>query len=98
MWRSPPTEYCCAQHAAELRAAGLQRVTVSLDSLDPAVFARMAGDLGSPDEVLAGISAAQRAGLTPVKVNAVVQRGINDHTVLPLLGVFPGHGRHGALD
>jgi cyclic pyranopterin phosphate synthase len=81
-----------AQHAAELRAAGLQRVTVSLDSLDPAVFARMAGDLGSPDEVLAGISAAQRAGLTPVKVNAVVQRGINDHTVLPLLEHFRGTG------
>src|SRR5450432_4745702 len=52
-----------AQHAAELRAAGLQRVTVSLDSLDPATFARMAGDLGSPDDVLAGISAAQRAAL-----------------------------------
>ena len=51
------------QHAAALRAAGLQRVTVSLDSLDPAVFARMAGDLGSPDEVLAGITcrAARRA-------------------------------------
>jgi GTP 3',8-cyclase len=81
-----------AQHAAELCAAGLQRVTVSLDSLDPGVFARMAGDLGSPDEVLAGISAAQRAGLTPVKVNAVVQRGINDHTVLPLLEYFRGTG------
>ena len=79
-----------AQHAAELRAAGLRRVTVSLDSLDPQVFARMAGDLGSPEEVLAGISAAQRAGLTPVKVNAVVQRGVNDHTVLPLLEFFRG--------
>ena len=81
-----------AQHAAELRAAGLQRVTVSLDSLDPAVFARMAGDLGSPEEVLTGISAAQRAGLTPVKINAVVQRGVNDHTVLALLEHFRGTG------
>ena len=80
------------QHAAELRAAGLQRVTISLDSLDPAVFARMAGDLGSPDEVLAGIAAAQRAGLAPIKVNAVVQRGINDHTVLALLEHFRGAG------
>jgi len=80
------------QHAAELRAAGLGRVTVSLDSLDPAVFARMAGDLGSPDEVLAGIAAAQRAGLAPIKVNAVVQRGVNDHTVLPLLEHFRGSG------
>ena len=81
-----------AQHAAELRAAGLQRVTVSLDSLDPAVFARMAGDLGNPEEVLAGISAAQRAGLAPLKVNAVVQRGVNDHTVLALLEHFRGTG------
>jgi cyclic pyranopterin phosphate synthase len=81
-----------AQHASELRAAGLQRVTVSLDSLDPAVFARMSGELGSPDEVLAGIWAAQRAGLSPIKVNAVIQRGINDHTVLPLLDYFRGSG------
>ncbi len=81
-----------AQHAAELRAAGLQRVTVSLDSLDPAVFARMSGELGSPAEVLDGISAAQRAGLMPIKVNAVVQRGVNDHTVLPLLERFRGAG------
>ena len=80
------------QHASELRAAGLGRVTVSLDSLDPAVFARMAGDLGSPEEVLAGIAAAQRAGLAPIKVNAVVQRGVNDHTVLPLLEHFRGSG------
>ena len=80
------------QHASELRAAGLGRVTVSLDSLDPAVFARMAGDLGTPDEVLAGIAAAQRAGLAPIKVNAVVQRGVNDHTVLPLLEHFRGSG------
>ena len=80
------------QHAAELRAAGLQRVTVSLDSLDPDVFARMSGGLGSPEEVLAGIAAAQRAGLAPIKVNAVVQRGVNDHTVLPLLEHFRGTG------
>jgi cyclic pyranopterin phosphate synthase len=81
-----------AQHAVALRAAGLQRVTVSLDSLDAAVFARMAGDLGSPDEVLAGIAAAQRAGLAPIKINAVVQRGVNDHTVLALLEHFRGTG------
>jgi len=81
-----------AQHAVELRAAGLQRVTVSLDSLDPAVFARMAGGLGSPQEVLAGIDAAQRAGLSPIKVNAVVQRGLNDHAVLELIEHFRGSG------
>jgi GTP 3',8-cyclase len=81
-----------AQHAVELRAAGLQRVTVSLDSLDPEVFSRMAGDLGSPGEVLDGIVAAQRAGLAPIKVNAVVQRGVNEHTVLPLIEHFRGTG------
>jgi cyclic pyranopterin phosphate synthase len=80
------------QHAAQLRAAGLGRVTVSLDSLDPTVFAHLAGGLGDPAEVLAGIAAAQRAGLSPIKVNTVVQRGVNDHTVLPLLGHFRGSG------
>jgi cyclic pyranopterin phosphate synthase len=81
-----------AQHAAELRAAGLQRVTVSLDSLDPAVFAQMAGGFGSVDDVLDGIAAAQRAGLSPIKVNAVVQRGINDHQVLDLVEHFRATG------
>src|ERR1700686_5189627 len=81
-----------AQHAAELRAAGLQRVTVSLDSLDPAVFAQMAGGFGSVNDVLNGIAAAQRAGLAPIKLNAVVQRGINDHLVLDLVERFRGTG------
>jgi len=81
-----------AQHAVALRAAGLQRITVSLDSLDPAIFARMAGDLGSPTEVLEGIAAAQRAGLSPIKLNVVVQRGVNDHTVMDLLDRFRGTG------
>ncbi|MFI4867720.1 MAG: GTP 3',8-cyclase MoaA [Steroidobacterales bacterium] len=81
-----------AQHAAELRAAGLQRVTVSLDSLDPAVFARMAGGFGSVDDVLNGIAVAQRAGLAPIKLNAVVQRGVNDHQVLDLVERFHGTG------
>jgi cyclic pyranopterin phosphate synthase len=81
-----------AQQAVALRAAGLQRITVSLDSLDPAVFARMAGDLGRPEDVLEGIAAAQRAGLAPIKVNVVVQRGVNEHTVLPLLEHFRGSG------
>jgi cyclic pyranopterin phosphate synthase len=81
-----------AQHAVELRAAGLRRVTVSLDSLDAAVFARMAGGLGNPLDVLAGIDAARNAGLGPVKINAVIQRGVNDHTVLSLLERFRGTG------
>ena len=81
-----------AQHAVALRAAGLRRVTVSLDSLDPAIFARMAGNLGAPGEVLEGIAAAQRAGLTPIKINVVVQRGVNDHTLIDLLEHFRGSG------
>jgi cyclic pyranopterin phosphate synthase len=81
-----------AQHAAELRGNGLHRVTVSLDSLDEAVFARMSGGFGGLAQVLEGIDAALASGLNPVKVNAVVQRGINDHAVLPLLERFRGTG------
>ena len=81
-----------AQHAAELRAAGLQRVTVSLDSLDPTVFTQMAGGFGSVGDVLEGIAAAQRAGLSPIKLNAVVQRGVNDHQVLDLVEHFRATG------
>ena len=79
-----------SQHAAELKAAGLNRVTVSLDSLEPAVFARMSGGLGSVEEVLQGIAHARRAGLAPIKVNTVIQRGINDSTVLDLVEHFRG--------
>jgi len=81
-----------ARHAAELKAAGLNRITVSLDSLDPEVFSRMSGGFGGVNEVLAGIDAAQRADLTPIKINAVIQRGINDHTVLDLVERFRGSG------
>jgi cyclic pyranopterin phosphate synthase len=79
-----------AQHAAELKGNGLGRVTVSLDSLDPAVFARMSGGFGGLEQVLEGITAALEAGLAPVKINTVVRRGLNDHTVLPLLEHFRG--------
>jgi cyclic pyranopterin phosphate synthase len=81
-----------AQHAAALRAAGLQRVTVSLDSIDAATFAQMAGGLAQLEDVLAGIAAARCAGLAPIKINAVVQRGVNDHRILDLLERFRGSG------
>jgi len=81
-----------ARHAAELKANGLQRVTVSLDSLDDEVFRKMSGGFGGKDEVLAGIKVALSAGLTPIKINAVIQRGLNDHTVLDMLGHFRGTG------
>jgi GTP 3',8-cyclase len=81
-----------AKYASELKAAGLKRITVSLDSLDREVFARMSGGFGGVDEVLAGIEHARRAGLAPIKINAVVQRGVNDHTVLDLVEHFRGTG------
>ena len=76
--------YLLAQHAEALRAAGLRRVTVSLDSLDDATFRRMNGGKAGVGQVLEGIAAAQRAGLTPIKINAVVQRGVNDHALVDL--------------
>ena len=81
-----------AQHAAELKGNGLHRVTVSLDSLDEAVFTQMSGGFGGLPQVLEGIEAALAAGLRPVKVNTVVQRGLNDHTVLDLLEHFRATG------
>jgi len=81
-----------ARYATELKAAGLQRVTVSLDSLDPEVFARMSGGFAGVEEVLEGIEHARRSELTPIKINAVVQRNVNDHTVLDLVERFRGTG------
>lgn len=79
-----------AQHAADLYAHGLRRVTVSLDTLDEAVFTRMSGGFGALDQVLLGIDAAIAAGLAPVKINAVIERGVNDHTALELVERFRG--------
>src|SRR5712691_3477767 len=76
--------------AQPLAAAGLDRVTVSLDSLDDAVFRAM-NDMDFPVAlVLEGIEAAAKAGLAPVKVNAVVRRGVNDHTLVDLARAFRG--------
>ncbi len=81
-----------AQHAAELRGQGLSRVTVSLDSIDPGTFRRMSGGFDGLDRVLDGIRAALEAGLAPVKVNAVVQRGVNDGEAVELARHFRGTG------
>jgi cyclic pyranopterin phosphate synthase len=81
-----------AKYATELKAAGLNRITVSLDTLDPEVFAKMSGGFGGVGEVLDGIEHARRAGLAPIKINTVVQRGVNDHTLLDLLAHFRGTG------
>jgi GTP 3',8-cyclase len=78
--------------AVALKAAGLQRVTVSLDGLDDAVFRSM-NDVDFPvADVLRGIDAAQAAGLGPIKVNMVVKRGTNDHEILPMARHFKGTG------
>ena len=80
-----------ARKARSLKAAGLQRVTVSLDGLDDAVFRRM-NDVDFPvADVLAGIEAARAAGL-PVKINMVVKRGTNDAEILPMARHFRGTG------
>ena len=78
--------------AQKLADAGLHRVTVSLDSLDEDVFRLMSGGRGELGKVMDGIAAAQRAGLSPIKINVVVQRGVNDHTVIDLLEHFRGSG------
>lgn len=78
--------------AKALRAAGLRRVTVSLDSTDPASFQTMSGNRGSLDAVLAGIDAARDAGFEAVKINAVIERGRNEDQVLPLAELFRARG------
>jgi GTP 3',8-cyclase len=81
-----------AAKAASLKAAGLTRVTVSLDALDDATFEAM-NDVGFPvARVLAGIDAAAVAGLAPVKVNMVVRRGVNDHCIAQMADGFRGTG------
>jgi len=78
--------------AAPLASAGLRRVTVSLDSHDPEVFKQMSGGASAPERVLRGIEAAAAAGMRPIKINCVVQRGVNDHTLVDLAERFRGTG------
>ncbi len=81
-----------ARKARDLAAAGLKRVTVSLDSLDDATFRAM-NDVDFPvARVLEGIDAAAAAGLAPIKINMVVQRGVNESSIVPLARHFKGSG------
>ncbi len=81
-----------ARKAQQLADAGLKRITVSLDGLDDATFRRM-NDVDFPvQDVLAGIDAAAAAGLTPIKINMVVKRGVNEHEVIPMARHFRGTG------
>jgi cyclic pyranopterin phosphate synthase len=78
--------------AKVLREAGLKRLTVSLDSLDDQTFQKM-NDVDFPvDRVLAGIEAAEAAQFSPIKVNMVVRRGLNEHSVLPMARYFRERG------
>ena len=82
-----------ARQARSLADAGLKRISVSLDSLDEETFARM-NDVGFPvSSVLAGIDAAQAAGLAPIKVNMVVRRGLNEQDVVPMARFFRERGQ-----
>jgi GTP 3',8-cyclase len=82
-----------AAKAKALKVAGLKRVTVSLDSLDDAVFKSM-NDVDFPvANVLEGMDAAEAAGLAPIKVNMVVKRGLNEQSILPMARHFRGTGR-----
>jgi len=79
-----------ARQARALREAGLGRLTISLDTLDPARFRALSGGRGELADVLRGIAAAEDAGFARLKFNCVVQRGVNEHDVLPLLERFRG--------
>lgn len=81
-----------AQKAQSLKDAGLARISVSLDGLGEEVFRRMSDSDVSVGTVLDGIAAAQHVGLTPVKVNMVLKRGVNEHEILPMAERFRNSG------
>ena len=81
-----------AAQARALHAAGLHRLTVSLDALDPGLFRVLSGGRGEVADVLAGIAAAEAAGFKAMKLNCVVQRDVNESQVLPLVERFRGSG------
>lgn len=80
------------RHAADLKAAGLDRLNISLDSLDSNTFEQMNGNRGTVDQILDGITAAEEAGFTHTKINAVAQRSANDATILKLARYFHDRG------
>ena len=81
-----------AREAKALKNAGLKRITISLDTLDDKIFQSMNGHKGTINQVLEGLAAAEQAGLAPVKINAVIQKGFNDQTVLDLIRRFKSSG------
>ena len=84
--------YLLEQQAEALKKSGLSRITVSLDTLDDELFKTMNGRGVDTQRVLAGIESARRAGLSPIKINSVVQKDVNDHTIVDLARHFKGTG------
>ena len=84
--------YLLSQFARQLKDAGLSRITVSLDSLDDEVFKAMNGRGFTTERVLESIQTAAEVGLSPIKINCVVQKGVNDHTIVDLARHFKGTG------
>jgi len=76
--------------ARDLHQAGLDRLTVSLDTLDQEVLTKMSGGKAKLENILDGIAAAESAGFHQLKINTVVQKGVNDHTILDLVAYFRG--------
>jgi cyclic pyranopterin phosphate synthase len=82
--------FLLADHVQQLKAAGLDRITISLDSVDADQFVLMSGGVAGLDRVLAGIAAATRAGFESIKINCVVMRGRNDDAIVALAQRFRG--------
>ncbi|MGY8880652.1 MAG: GTP 3',8-cyclase MoaA, partial [Dehalococcoidia bacterium] len=84
--------YLLAKYAQELKNAGLNRLTISLDSIDEDIFKKMSGRPQGPKNTLEGIKVASELGFDPIKINVVVQRGVNDHTLVDTARYFKGTG------
>lgn len=84
--------YYLPKMARQLKEAGLHRLTVSLDSLNEEVFEEMNGRKSSVQRVLAGLAMAEADGFYPIKINSVVKKGVNDHTIVALARRFKGTG------
>ena len=80
------------KYADDLKKAGLHRITVSLDSLDPDIFYKLNGNKGDLKDVLDGILAAEESGFKEIKINTVVQRNVNENSIIDLLSHFRGTG------
>lgn len=84
--------FLLSKMAADLKAVGLERVTVSLDTLDEEISKHMSGRPYGPERTLEGIEEAARVGLNPIKIDTVVQRGVNDHTLVDTARYFKEKG------